>query len=444
MVSAVDASLIVAYFVAITVIGYISRKKAGKEDFLLANRNLGVWHNLATITATKITTSVIITYVALVYMFGISAIWAYIGTVLGYIMFYFFGKRLKWESAKYRYYTLADYFYRRYGNTAGKMAGLIVFASFFFNFTIQLIGGAMVIEQLLGISFVLSAVFMAGVILFYLFVGGFKAVVKTDVVQVIAILVLFFGLGAMFFTNFHYDPVQWQIMSAGPQMIIPLLIIGMLFPFSAADLWQRAYAAKSVRTFKKSFAIGAVIYMLFGLLITVIGIIVKYNLPGIEAESAMIQGFFQLLPSGMVGLGVVALFAAIMSTADSYAFISASVLVQDFLFRGRMKHIVVRQLKYALVVVVGLGTLCAVMFNSLIDAVYLLSGMFMVMSVVVMATWIRRRIRALTVNMAFSVGVGLTLAFAFVKGISATVIAIGLVAALLGLGIGAVVSKVRG
>ena len=223
MISAIDLILILIYFISIIIIGFKSAKRNKSDDYLIAKRNLGVFSNLATITATKITASVIITYVALVFIYGISAIWVYIGTVLGYVLFYFFAIRLKRESDKHKYYTVSDYFYRRYGSTVGNLTAGIVLISYFMNFTIQLIGGSKIIQSLLGISFFYSIFITAGIILFYLYLGGFKAVVKTDKVQFVSIVLLFSVLLLFLFNNFSYSASQWQLMSAGPKMIIPLL-----------------------------------------------------------------------------------------------------------------------------------------------------------------------------------------------------------------------------
>ncbi len=442
MISTIEIILIAAYFIAIGVIGYRSSRKSGSEDFLLAKRDLGVFSNLATITATKITASVIITYIALVYIFGISAIWVYIGTLLGYTLFFFFAIRLKREADRYDYYTVSDYFRRRYGNAVGNVTAVVVLISFFMNFTIQLIGGAKIIQSLLGIDFFYGVLLAAGVILFYLYLGGFKAVVKTDVVQFVAIVVLFFALAVVLFTNFQYNPEQWQLMSAGPKMIIPLLLVGILFPFSAADLWQRAYAAKSVKTFKKSFILAASLYMVFGFILSVIGIIIKLKLGDIAADNALVEGFLQLLPPGLVGFGVIALFAAIMSSADSYAFITASVFIQDILYRNRPGHVVASRLKYGIVAVMGLGIICALQFKSIVDASFIFAGVLMVMSVVVLATWVRAKVHPISLNSALCIGVVLTVLFTIFKGISAMLVVVGIVAGLFGLLVGAVASAV--
>ncbi len=118
-------------------------------------------------------------------------------------------------------------------------------------------------------------------------------------------------------------------------MIIPFIIMGIMFPLLEPDIWQRTLAAKSVKHFKKSFIITTIIYIIFGFLLSIIAIIIKIKLPNIAADTALVAGFTQLLPSGLLGLGLVALFAAIMSSADSFAFISAGLLMNDIILRNK-------------------------------------------------------------------------------------------------------------
>ena len=441
MISYVDLALILLYFASVALVGYVSSRKESGEDFLIAKKNLGVFSNVSTISATKITASVIITYVALVYIYGVSAIWAYVGMVFGYLFFLFFALKIKKEGDKYNYYTLSDYFYRRYGERTGKIVSFVLLISIFMNFIIQLIGGSKIIQSLTGLSFSIGVVVVGLVILFYLYLGGFKAVVKTDLIQFVAIIVLFCALGFILVSNFSFEPSQWQLFSAGPGMIIPLLVVGMLFPFSAADLWQRSYAAKSVKTLKKSFIYSMILYLAFGVLLSFIAIIIKLKLPGINPDRALVEGFMVLLPSGFIGLGVVALFAAIMSSADSFAFITASVLVQDIVFRKKGSKYWAGVLKYAIFGVVGVGMLVARLFESIVEAAFLLTGIFMVLSVVVLATWIRRYISRIVLNCSLIIGLVFTFVFTLVKGITPVIIVAGVFGGLVGLLIGAIISS---
>ena len=307
VVKLIDIGLIVLYFLAVAIVGYFSAKKRGKFEYLIAGKKLSTWDNFATISASKISAGLIVTYVALVYVFGISAIWTFAGIAIGYVLFIPFALRLKKEGDINDYYSIADYFYHRYGVRTGRLVAATAFLILFFNFTIQLIAGAKVVNNIVGIGFGLAVFIMAIVILFYLYIGGFRAVVNTDSVQFVSIIFMFIVIGVFLFSNFTFDTTQWNLLSAGPILIIPLFLIGMLFPFSSPDLWQRSFAAKSVNSLKKSFVLAAILYVLFGFLLSLIAMIIRIKLPGIDENVALVQGFVHLLPPGFLGIGLVAL-----------------------------------------------------------------------------------------------------------------------------------------
>ena len=106
--TSLDFILIIVYFIILILIGYLSSRKQNEEDFLIAERKLSAISTMATINASK-TGSILMIFVALVYVWGFAAIWYFIGTVVGMLVFIPFALKLK-ENSKQRFYTLADYF----------------------------------------------------------------------------------------------------------------------------------------------------------------------------------------------------------------------------------------------------------------------------------------------------------------------------------------------
>ena len=78
---------------------------------------------MATINASK-TGPILMIFVALVYLWGFSALWYFIGMVLGILLFIPFSLKLK-ENSKQRFYTLADYFKYNYGKKSAIFASLL-------------------------------------------------------------------------------------------------------------------------------------------------------------------------------------------------------------------------------------------------------------------------------------------------------------------------------
>ena len=93
MLSTLDFVLIGAYFVVLLIIGYFSSRRQKDEDYLIAERKLGAWSTMATVNASK-TGAILMAFVALVYLWGFSAIWYFIGMVLGFLVFIPFAIKL--------------------------------------------------------------------------------------------------------------------------------------------------------------------------------------------------------------------------------------------------------------------------------------------------------------------------------------------------------------
>ena len=94
MLGTIDYLFIVVYFIVILIVGFLTGRKQEKEDYLIANRKLNAFQATTTIFSSRIGAAVLLTYTALVYMYGLGALWYFIGSVFGLFVFYFFGVKL--------------------------------------------------------------------------------------------------------------------------------------------------------------------------------------------------------------------------------------------------------------------------------------------------------------------------------------------------------------
>lgn len=113
--------------------------------------------------------------------------WYLIGIVLGYLVFLPFAKSL-FNRSNSKYYTLANYFHENYGAFSGKISSAVTMLTMIGFLIINLIAAAKVLEFFVGANFILSAIIVAVVVMLYLLLAGFNAVVKTDVLQYLAII----------------------------------------------------------------------------------------------------------------------------------------------------------------------------------------------------------------------------------------------------------------
>jgi len=315
-----DFLLIGIYFVVLIIIGYLSSRKQNEEDYLIAERKLGPWSTMATINASK-TGSVLMIFVALVYLWGFSALWYFIGMTLGVLVFLPFALKLKSESQG-RYYTLADYFKYNYGKKIAKLVSVLTIFLMFGFLIMNLMAGTKIFVFFSGWPFWICAIIMISIVLVYMLMGGFKAVVKTDNLQYAAMIIILALMAFMLFSGSLIPASEWNFFRADIGTMVGFFLVGILFPFAMPEMWQRVYASKNRKSLKKGLLLSALVYFIFSFLLALVAITIKVKFPGVDPDLALIHGFANLLPTGLLGLAAVLLFAAIMSSIDTYIYSS--------------------------------------------------------------------------------------------------------------------------
>ena len=139
MLTTVDYLIISGYFLIILIVGGWTGRKQEKEEFLISGRKLNAIQGTTTIFSSRIGAAILLTYTALVYMYGMGALWYFIGSVFGLFIFYFFGVKVKKLADKERFYTMPDFFFFLKGRFAGYLATLVTITIMFgwvvLNFT---------------------------------------------------------------------------------------------------------------------------------------------------------------------------------------------------------------------------------------------------------------------------------------------------------------------
>jgi len=395
-----DFTLIIIYFVTLILIGYFSSRKQSNEDFLIAKRDLGTWKTMFTVNASKMG-SILMTFTALTFIWGFAAIWFFIGIIVGMLVFLPFALRLH-KLSNGKYYTLADYFKHNYGKKTAIFASVIGSIILFGYLMINLVAGSKIFVFFTGWPFWVAAIIMVSIVLIYITLAGFRGVVKTDIVQYIAMVAIMLLLVILLFDGSLIPISELNILNIGAVSIFGFFLVGILSAFALPDLWQRVYSAKSRREFRNGWFISIVIYTFMVVLLSILALTVKSQFPNIDPDLALIHGFANLLPSGLVGLSVVLLFAAIMSSIDTYIFTTSSSIVQDFSSFDKEKT--VKLMKRTMIIITVLATLLAIWVQNLVLSGYLFVSFVIVLSIPVIATWINKKVKHRTLMISFSLG----------------------------------------
>jgi Na+/proline symporter len=411
--SGLDFILIGAYFFVLLVIGYASSRKQKEEDYLIGDRKLGSFSTMMTMNASK-SGSILMIFVALIYLWGFSALWYFIGVVTGSILFIPFALKLK-DHSRGRFYTLADYFKHNYGTRAAVFASIISTLFMIGILILNLIAGAKIFAFFTGWPFWLCSTVMMLIVLTYLLMGGFKAVIKTDILQYTAMIFILVMLTFVIFNSSVIPASDWNFFKADIVTIVGFFLVGILFAFSSPDMWRRVYSSKGKKELKKGLVWATILYAILAFFLVLVSLTIKAKFPSVDPDLALLYGFANILPNGLLGLSAILLFAAIMSSVDTYIFTSASAVVQDFFDFD--KKLIIKNIKRAIFVLAVVGTLVSILIQNLIIGSYLFVALASILGAVVIWTWIKKRTRQRTLIIGFIFGI-LGLLFYLIKSLS--------------------------
>ncbi|MFA9390656.1 MAG: sodium:solute symporter [Prolixibacteraceae bacterium] len=431
MLTFVDYAFIGVYFIVILYVGFRTGRKQDKEDYLIGNRKLKTLEATSTIFSSRIGAAILLTYTALVYIYGLGAYWYFIGSVIGLFVFYFFGKKIKTLGDQQHFYTFSDYFFYTKGKTAGYLSAVVVVIIMFGWVVLNFTAGAKLVEAYTPIGYNWSVIIIGVIILIYLVAGGFRAVVRTDVIQTGGIfLLLILMIYLMITTEIKPHYALSGLFAIPTKEIINFFLAGFFIPMASPELWQRIYAIENQKHFKRSLMLSSVFYIIIGFILLIIGMIIRTDLPDLTPDTALIVGFSKLLPVGLSGLSVVIIYSAISSSADTYMFTSASSVTQDFMERlgWLKKERLEPTMRIILVIMMTLGIGAALLLRDIVDTTFFFVSLTMSLGFLVLVLWIYPKMNRYSVNLSILFClVGVTIP-AIVVGISTSLVmyAIGL------------------
>ncbi|TSC60694.1 MAG: hypothetical protein Greene041662_123 [Candidatus Peregrinibacteria bacterium Greene0416_62] len=357
------------YIAAVTAIGWMASKKETEEGFMIADRNVAGLQLAATMSAGFFDGATLSIYLAYIYQFGLSAIWLFIGLALGFLVLRRFAPRIKQKADALHVYTMPEYFLRTIGNQSGLLYSIVLTIAFFCFLVVNLIVSGQVLSAIFPLPYGLSVVIGGMIILTYLLLAGFKAVVRTDVFQFLIMIFMTVTVAAYFFGKTSIPAVDLRLVgSMDSGTLIGFLIIGIFAVMVQPDLWQRIFASRDTATMKRGLAYGACMLPLLAAILAVIGLVTKQLLPNIAPEHALVAGFSSLLPMGFKDLGMVLLYAVSLSSSDTLAFVVSSIFTQDLRHRTkRFSEASMRQMtRFFIAIFITIAVIIGILYQDII------------------------------------------------------------------------------
>lgn len=340
------------FLVIVYVIGFMTNKKVNAsnnfvQEYFLGGRELGGFILAMTMVATYGSASSFIGGPGTAYQTGLGwVLLSVIQVVTGYFVLTTLGKKFAIVSRKMKAVTLVDFLKHRYESTVVVILAAVSIIIFLFaSLAAQWVGGARLIESLVGISYPAALSIFAVSVLVYVAIGGFRAVVITDTVQGIVML---FGTVVLLIGTViaggGVEVIMKELVQENPRLITPFGADGSLTPLYLSSFWilvgvgvvglpQIAVRAMSYRDSKamhQAMIIGTVVVGAIMLGMHLTGVFARAVMPGVEeGDKVMPLLAMEVLPAWLAGIVLAAPMAAIMSTVDSILLLVSSAIVKD-------------------------------------------------------------------------------------------------------------------
>ena len=381
-------SCVGVYMLLCIVIGlWAMRRTKSTHDFFMAGRSLGV-----VITAVAMFSSIMSGFgfvggPGLVYRMGVSSFWIVICTPIGFsLTFYLLGTRLRMLAELKDSVSLPDVAEARYGSRAVRffVALSILFGVIAYLAT-QIKAMAFVLREIAvnnslsgGDSILICVVISSAVLVFYCVTGGIIASVYTDLFQGLVMIGVAVAVFATAVTRMEggLSEVTSIVIADNPEAAGPWGTLGMLgclswlFLFMIGGVGQphvvsKLMMSRRVEDARHALPLTVLGYTLTSLLWISIGLLMRAAvLSGAHdelggADEAASAFLYHYAPPVLAGLAFAGLFAAIMSTADSFLNIGAAAIVHDIpqSIRGRS---VANELWWARVATIALAVFAAI------------------------------------------------------------------------------------
>jgi len=378
------ALIAIAIFVVILIlVGYYYRTRRTAEDFFIAKRKASV-RQVVSSTFTVIGAGEIVTLTAFAYIYGLSGVSLFVGLSLGLLTVAILSKRIRHKSSEYKPYTITDYIRKFVGSKSEKISIVLSLITFGSILVIQLVVGGLLISALLSWPYISSVLLIGFVIAVYLTLGGFNSVLTTDVFQAVSMIVLIVAL------VIFYNPSGSSLtqLIASTQHIIPpvdfivLIALGFFAIVGAADVYQRIYSASSDKEAKKGMLGAGFLILVFGVLVMILGLRIFTQFPLADPNDAFTIFLTSSLSPLIIAILSVFIISSLFSTADTELFLTSILVGKLVLGKKKLESSMSKLLIW---IIMLLGVLVAIYFNSLVEIYLILLYAVMIIGPVILA-----------------------------------------------------------
>ena len=339
--------LIIGVFSIVWVLlGWFWGRKAKQlDEFKLAGRNVGMALAVATAMATWVTSNTTMAAPQLALQLGI---WGMVGYSLGSVglmMFAPMAQRIR--SLLPEGFTSGDFIRLRYGKLTWRIF-LLISLVYAFGWLISLgMAGGVLIHALTGIPYQYGMTVILTICVLYTLLGGLRAVIGTDFIQTLLILVGVVTIAWLAIDKIGFDAIHAGLQEERPELLNLLMPAAIMFLFNnllfgvgeifhSNVWWSRAFAYREGVGFRAYFTAGLMwlpIPIVAGF-VALTAPALNLNIPAADMVGPMVSA--ELLGVTGAVLVFIVVFSALASSLDSLLAATADLITQD-IYRGHIK-----------------------------------------------------------------------------------------------------------
>ncbi|MBQ3163327.1 MAG: sodium/proline symporter [Lachnospiraceae bacterium] len=356
--------MLLVFFGCMIAVGVYARKSASSTtDFVLGGRSVGPWLTAFAYGTSYFSAVVFVGYAGQFgWKYGLASTWiglgnAFIGSLLAWVLM---GRRTRVMTHHLEAATMPDFFGKRYDSKALKITASAIAFVFLIPYTASVYNG---LSRLFGMAFdipyavcVITMAVLTGV---YVIMGGYLATAINDFIQgiimlvgiVVVILAVLSGQGGFMEAVRKLSEIPSDVpatmgqqgafasfFGADPVNLVGVIILTSLGTWGLPQMVHKFYAIKSERAIKTGTIVSTAFAIIvsggcyflggFGRLYDSEAI---YKADGSIIYDAIVPSMLSTLPDILIGIVIVLVLSASMSTLSSLVLTSASTLTLDFI-----------------------------------------------------------------------------------------------------------------
>jgi len=355
-------SLLVLFFAVMIGVGIYCRKSASDvQGFVLGDRSVGSWLTAFAFGTSYFSAVIFVGYAGQFgWRFGIASTWIGLGNALigSLLAWRILGRRSRLMSQHLKSATMPDFFGRRFSSSALKVAASVIIFIFLIPYTASLYNGlSRLFGMAFGIDYVWCVLGMALLTGIYVLVGGYMATAVNDFIQG---MIMLFGIVAVIVCvlndNGGFSDALNRLSTIpsesapalngafasffGPQPLhlLGVVLLTSLGTWGLPQMVGKFYAIKDEAAIRK----GTFISTFFALIVAggcyflggfgrLYSADIEYTSAGTPVFDSIIPSMLETLPDVMIGIVIILVLSASMSTLSSLVLTSGSTLTLDII-----------------------------------------------------------------------------------------------------------------